>query len=196
MRRVYVSPAFFINSIIMGILLAMSLVFIFVFDSIYSVEYIVVGALLGSWSIFFFVTILIAFSKRKGFMHVVIGETCIQNKLFYKKYCSLCLEDINYFAFSKSCNYGFDTDSIYMILSHIQIDPIRNIALSYNPRTQIVVRITKRNYENIIGNIISKIDENVFVDQLSFDRVKIRLTKIETINFKKTDNGWVVQYTK
>ena len=72
MRKVYVSPAFFINSIIMGILLAMSLVFIFVFDSIYSVEYIVVGALLGSWSIFFFVTILIAFSKRKGFTKSIV----------------------------------------------------------------------------------------------------------------------------
>ena len=71
------------------------------------------------------------------------------------------------------------------------IDPIQNIALSYDPRTQIVVRVTEKNFENMIGNTICKIDKNVFADQMSFDRVKFRLTDMEATIFRKTDNGWV-----
>ncbi|MBE6697759.1 MAG: hypothetical protein E7581_04470 [Ruminococcaceae bacterium] len=196
MKKVYVSPAFVINSVIMGVILLISLISLFVFAIMYRIEmeFIVLASLFGSWCGLSIICILVAFFSKKGFMYAIISETHLQTKMFHKDYCTLCWEDVKHIAFTNSFNYGYDTQPIYMVLSHNQIDSTHNIALSYNPKTQIVIRISENNCQNIIDNMTHKIDKDILVNLIDFHTMKSLLSVFEAVHYEKTDSGWKAQY--
>ena len=65
MKKVYVSPAFVINSVIMGVILLISLISLFVFAIMYRIEFIGLAALFGSWCVLSIICILLAFFSKK-----------------------------------------------------------------------------------------------------------------------------------
>ena len=62
-----------------------------------------------------------------------------------KRYCGLHYQDIKHVLLVKSKNYGFDTKAGYIVLSNEPIEG-KNLALSFKPTTQIVIRVSSKNY--------------------------------------------------
>ena len=81
-------------------------------------------------------------------MIVTVYDEYIKSNFLTKTCCLFLLEDIRYARVVKSHNYGIDTRAVYIVLSKEPIEG-KNLAVSFDPRKQIVIRVTSQNYLKI-----------------------------------------------
>lgn len=141
-----ISPAHFIDFIVLVLILFISLVFIIVFDfQSSSSEYWMFYLCWLGYLIFIILPFCLSY---RGMMMVTITDEYIQSSFFFKKCCKLSFDEIRYVRFVKSYNYGADIRAVYIVISNELIKG-KHLAITFNPKKQIVIRVTSRNYPQV-----------------------------------------------
>lgn len=138
-----VSPAHLIDSIIITLMLLVSIIVIVAFHIATQDLYFL--AFYFSWFIFAVCLFAAMGISYRGMIIVKMGTSKIESFLLKKRYCGLHYQDIKHVLLVKSKNYGFDTKAGYIVLSNEPIEG-KNLALSFKPTTQIVIRVSSKNY--------------------------------------------------
>ena len=155
----FVSPAHVINTVIIFALCLFSLIGILIFctwcffginldKKDFNIAFI---SLITAWLVYSIVIFIVAFSTRKGLAVVRIYKDTVETKILNKSMCKLKWEDIEYIYFVKSYNYGADVSPVYAVLSKEKIEKKENLALTYDVKNHIVVRITRKNQKIVMN---------------------------------------------
>ena len=151
MKKIYVSPAHVVNTLIMMGIVIFAFIAVWVNSIIFIDDFINVLMIFGAfWLVYTAVIFLVCFMSRKGLMYILIDEQGITSKLLSRTYCRLEWDAVKYIYFAKSYNYGNDNTPIYVVLSNADISRMKNAALQYDRDHQIVIRMTKKNYTCIM----------------------------------------------
>lgn len=142
-RSTPVSPPHLIDTIIISLILLISIVAIIICHIIIRDSYF--WAFYLCWGVFAIILSGVAVLSYRGIMVTKIDDTKITSFFLKKKCCEINLQDIQYISFVNSVNYGLDTKAGYIILSEFPISG-KNLALSFVPKTQIVIRVSSKNY--------------------------------------------------
>ena len=107
---------------------------------------------------------------KKCFVIAYLDPKMVQSKRNQKTLCSFSWQDINYLSFVKSYNYSNDVKPIYVVLSKEFCPRTKNAALSFDEKKQIVLRMTKRNYDSLM----------IYLKKLKF--FDLEITNFEGLN--------------
>ncbi len=141
----FVSPAHYIDTIVIFALLVFLLIGIILF-AICTHDWEAFYIPISCWFVFLTAAVLSFLLSKKGLVKVYLYEDKIQSRLLKKICCELSLKDVHYVRFVQSWNYGADTTPIYMVLSKEKIEDLKNLALTYDLKRQIVLRVTSKNW--------------------------------------------------
>lgn len=178
-----VSPSRLISTLSMALILLTVMTFCIVYQFITPFPYYWIFYLcLAVYALIFFGAFAISY---RGHFIAEIGSFDIKTVFMRKVCCFFKYDDIKYARFTKSTNYGFDLNAIYLVLSN---EPIKgdNLAISFNPKTQIVIRITSKNQLKIKA-VLTMLSLEIFNHsdfELFFKRIKR-----QSLSLVKQDNG-------
>ena len=151
MKKIYVSPAHVVNTLIMMGIVIFAFIAVWVSSIIFIDDFVNVLMILGAfWLVYTAVFLLMCFISRKGLVYISIDAHSIVSKMLSRTYCLFRWDEIKYIYFSKSYNYGNDTSPIYVVLSNSYISKMKNPALQYDRDHQILIRMTKKNFTCIM----------------------------------------------
>lgn len=151
--RYCVSPAHVINTVVMLILTILSLVGVCIFAVYFdlTVKETIIGYL---FILFFFSLSIVPCSlmakKRLSIVHLYHDH--IESRIVGKTKCSYAWNEIKYIRFVKSYNSGADIAPVYIVLSKDEITPRINLALTYDIKKEIVIRLTAKNIDNVMSH--------------------------------------------
>lgn len=180
-----------LKTILNTIFLLILIVFGFCFFAIYAdltVKEILIGCfvILLFYSIPFFAVFLMA---KEGFLIVFLHNDCIESRLFNKVICSYSLNDIKYIRIVKSFDREFGVTSLYIVLSKDEIIPRKNLAWSFNMKSEIVIHLTHRNIDNLMNYFSLMGIEPLYNN--NFNVLNDVVFEIGDISLKKlSDNKW------
>ena len=191
-RLIPVSPPHLIDTIIISLMLLISIVFIIIFhirirDSYFWAFYI-------SWAVFAIILSGVAVLSYRGIIVTKIDNIKIASSLLKKKCCEMNFQDIQYVSFVSSFNYGLDIKASYIVLSN---EPIKgkNLAVSFSPKTQIVIRVSSKNYPMVKEWLLPlPIQQHLPYDFKRFQEGIYR--NHNAVNLKKVENEFKIVYMK
>ncbi len=150
-KRIPVSPPHLIDAIVLATVLFASLIAIVGYhitlffadapDDFYWSLYL-------CWGVYFCVLGIVTLLTYRGIMVAKLHESYAESLLLKKRCCRLNFEEVQYVSFMRSANYGKDAHAGYIVLS---AEPIsgKSIALSFHVKTQIVIRVSSKNYTTV-----------------------------------------------
>lgn len=95
--------------------------------------------------------------SRRGIMYAYIKEDCVEGRLLGRKKCRYEWKEIKNVVCFRSVNYNRELNSVYLLVSANHIPYKKNAALSYNCKTQILIKLTTKKSSEIIDFINSKL---------------------------------------
>lgn len=186
--RVPVSPAFLISSITMLLIeltITLSCIIYHICnpDPSFWFAYIVIG-------VWILITLGAAFVAYRGNLVVKIDPCGIKNIFLKKNYCHLYYNEIQYACFSKSANYGSDASAFYLTVSKAAVKR-KNIALTFNPKKEIVIRIDSKNYL-LVKEALKTLSLDPFNchDYKSFSETILHLHDHKIYLVRQSDKTW------
>ena len=151
-HRYCVSPGNFGNTLVLLILAILSLVGVCNFAVCFDLTF--KETIIGYIYILLFFSIPIfpcAFIARNRNCITYLYDDHIESKVYRKKKCSYAWNEIKYIRFVKSYNTGKDIVPVYIVLSKDEITPRKNMALTYDIKKEIVIRLTAKNIDNVMN---------------------------------------------
>jgi len=183
-----ISPAHLIDTIIVFSILLISLIAIIIFDFLSAFSEVwVLYLCLGVYLICIFVAFCISY---RGCFVVKIDGNIIESIFFKRIYCKMTFDDAQYISFLKSSNYGIDIFAKYIVLSN---EPIckKNIALTFQVKKQIVIRVSSKNYAKIKTLLPQKVASHLPMDFKTFQNWVL---KHEIHLLKQNDGEFLLRY--
>ena len=175
-KRYFLAPVWVLETVFLAILDVVILAALILFCFKYDVSdprslFIFFGGWLG---VTLGITGIAIVPAYRGLTIVKIDDKGLTNYLwpFHLKMLHFHWEDIIEVRFSRSRNYANDVKPIYVVLSNARITG-SNFATTYNASTQMVIRVTEKNYKIVMVYLakLKFISENS-VDKMDFTELK------------------------
>ena len=142
-RLIPVSPPHLLDTIVIASVLLISLLAIVIANVVFK-DWLFWPFYL-SWGVFA-ICLSVAFAiSYRGVIVTRIDELKASSFFINAKCYEINFQDVKYISFVTSANYGLDTNAVYIVLSNEKIKG-KNLALSFSPKKQIVIRLSSKNY--------------------------------------------------
>jgi len=148
MKKIPVSPPHFIDTIAMTIIIIGSLIAITIAHIILEFNDVIYLYLLCGLQYVGVIPIMIL--TRRGTVVTNIDQEMLKSVLFTKTCCQLGFAEVQYVSLMLSYNYGRELSPIVVCSKEpIGVKGVKNIALTYKIKKQIVIRVSRKKYEEI-----------------------------------------------
>ncbi len=97
-----------------------------------------------------FVILLMGFITRRGLVYVSFDEDGIWCARLGRRLAQMRWDEIGCVTFTGSHNYGKGYHTVAILTREPATFPAHYAAMTYDPRTQIVVRLSKKNYDAVM----------------------------------------------
>ena len=149
MKKIPVSPPHFIDTIVLTIIIMSSLIAITIAHIILEFDDVIYPYL--GWGLYSVGVIPIMILTHRGAVVTNIDQEMLKSVLITKTCCQLGFAEVQYVSLMLSYNYGRDLSPIYVVCSKepIGVKGVKHIALTYKIKKQIVIRVSRKKYEEI-----------------------------------------------
>ncbi len=145
MKRIVTAPAHVVETIFMAALE----VGIIVATLVYTLTMHQPGIAPLFWvmpAMLFLVIFLVTWMTRRGLVYVSFDEDGIWCARLGRRLAQMRWDEIGSVTFTGSNNYGKGYHTVAILTREPAVFPAHYAAMTYDPRTQIVVRLSKKNY--------------------------------------------------